>query len=155
MNDTIVTPAGLEKLERDLAELVDVRRPDIARRIKEARELGDLKENAEYHAAKNEQGFLESKIRQLQDRVRTARVIENVDASLVGVGTRVAVIDADTGECEHYVVTGVAESEPLENRISNESPIGSALLGARVGDTVTVKLPAGQLQLRVEQIEAA
>jgi transcription elongation factor GreA len=151
-NETIVTKAGLEKLEAELAELT-ARRPGMAQRIKEARELGDLKENAEYHAAKDDQGLLESKIRNLEAKVRTARVVEQAEGDTVGIGTRVTVVDVETGSSDQYVVVGAAEADPLASRISYESPIGRALTGARSGDTVTVELPRGSMELRIDSVE--
>lgn len=153
--DTLVTQAGLDALQAELDELVNVKRVEMAARIKSARELGDLKENAEYHDAKNSQAFLETKIIQIEAKIRTARVIKSVDSSKVSVGTRVTVRDVESKEDIDYTITGTAEADPLENRVSNESPIGMALLGHKPGDVVEVTLPRGSLKLEVCNIETA
>ena len=153
--ETLLTADGLSRLQSELDELVNVRRPAISARIKEARELGDLKENAEYHDAKNEQSLVETRIQQLDARIRTARVVEATDTSVVGIGTVVTVTDLGYGDTEKWWITGAADADPLEQRISNESPIGGALMGSRVGDTVDVQLPNGKTQLRVEAIDLA
>lgn len=149
-----MTPEGMAKLQQELDHLVNVWRPQIAARIKEARELGDLKENAEYHAAKDEQGMYEAKIQQLEQKLRLARVVEQVDASVGGIGTAVTVVD-ERGERQRYVLVGSNEADPLEGKVSIESPIGTALTGANVGQTVEATLPRGVLTLTVEKIEAA
>ena len=153
--ETLLTEVGLAKLHEEMEHLVEVRRPAVIARIKEAREHGDLKENSEYHDARNEQAFIETKIRQIDRRIRTAKIIENVDTSTVGMGTRVSVTDVEDGEKIDYVIVGTAEADPVENRVSNESPIGSALMGKAVGDTVEVELPRGSMQLRIESISSA
>ena len=150
-DETLMTPEGRDDLERELQELVDEKRPELAKRIKAARELGDLKENAEYHAAKEEQAFLETRIKRIEDRLRTAKVIEAPSGEVVTVGTTVVVAYAD-GDEEKWTITGVDEADPLEQRISYESPIGSALMGSAPGDTVQVNLPAGQQQLTVRSV---
>ncbi len=152
-NETLLTPAGLEQLQQEYDRLVNEWRPQIAERIRIARELGDLKENAEYHDAKNEQGLTESRIRVIEERLRTARVVDDADASVAGVGTSVTVTDLGAGTTEVWHITGVAEADPLEQRVSYESPFGKALMGTKVGDEVTVTIPVGELQLRVEKIE--
>ncbi len=151
--ETLVTKEGLTKLENELRELTEVKRPEISARIKEARELGDLKENAEYHDAKNEQGLVESKIRQLEEKIRTARIVEASDTSSVGFGNAVTVEDVSNGTKETWHITGAAEADPLEWRISNESPIGKALMGTKVGDEITVQLPTRTQSLRLVSIE--
>lgn len=152
VDETPITQAGLERLHEELADLVDNRRPAIASRIKAARELGDLKENADYHDAKNEQAFIESKIRRLEASIRTARVVEATDTAQAGIGTTVTVVDVDTGERETWQITGTAEADPLEGRVSTDSPIGSCLVGAQAGDEVVAALPRGERRLRVESI---
>lgn len=151
--ETLLTADGLARIQHELDELVTVRRPAIAARIKEARELGDLKENAEYHDAKNEQSLVETRIQQLEARVRTARIVEATDTSKVTIGSVVTVTDLGYGDTEKWWITGAADADPLEQRISNESPIGAALMGRSVGDTVKVNLPHGTTELRVEAIE--
>lgn len=150
--ETLVTPEGLVRIQAELDQLIAERRPAIAARIKVARELGDLKENADYHDAKNEQSMVETRIQQLETRIRTARVITAEDASKVSIGTIVTVTDLETGDVDTWRITGAAEADPLAQRVSNESPIGSALIGAVVGDEVEVVLPFGTSRLRVDNI---
>lgn len=150
-NDTLMTADGQAALQHELDGLI-AQRPEMAAKIKSARELGDLKENAEYHAAKDAQGFLETRILQIERQLRTAKVIEAAGSSTVTVGSKVGVHDLNLDEAETWIVTGVAEADPLENRISYESPIGSALMGAAVGDTVTAELPRGEMRLRIDSI---
>jgi transcription elongation factor GreA len=150
-NDTLLTPEGLEALQAELEEL-KARRPDMAAKIKSARELGDLKENAEYHAAKEEQGFLETRIQVIEGQLRTAKVVDASSSDRVTVGSTVVVRDLDAGGEETWTVTGVAEADPLENKVSYESPIGSALMDAAVGDRVEVQLPRGSMQLELVSI---
>jgi transcription elongation factor GreA len=150
-NDTLLTPEGLEALRAELDELT-AKRPAMAAKIKSARELGDLKENAEYHAAKEEQGFLETRIQVIEGQLRTAKVIEAAGSDRVTVGSRVTVRDLESGEQEAWMVTGVSEADPLENKVSYESPIGSALLDAAAGDQVDVQLPRGSMRLEVFEV---
>jgi transcription elongation factor GreA len=150
-NDTLLTPEGLEALRAELDELT-AKRPAMAAKIKSARELGDLKENAEYHAAKEEQGFLETRIQVIEGQLRTAKVIEAAGSDRVTVGSRVTVKDLDSGEQEAWMVTGVSEADPLANKVSYESPIGSALMDATVGDEVDVQLPRGSMRLEVVEV---
>lgn len=149
--ETLLTPDGLEALRSELAELHE-RRPGMAAKIKSARELGDLKENAEYHAAKEEQGFLETRIQVIENQIRTARVIDGGGSDKVTLGSKVQVKDLDLGETETWTITGVSEADPLENRISYESPIGSALMDCVPGDSVEVQLPRGTMRLEVVSI---
>lgn len=151
-NDTLLTPQGLEALQTELEEL-QAKRPAMAAKIKAARELGDLKENAEYHAAKEEQGFLETRIKVIENQIRTAKVVEAGASDRVTVGSRVVVKDVDMGEEETWTVTGVSEADPLENKVSYESPIGAALMDAAPGDSVEVQLPRGTMRLEVLRIE--
>lgn len=139
-----ITPEGLEAVKRELTELKETRRPDIVRKIKAARELGDLSENFEYHAAKNEQGFLESRIAELEHIVKNARVIEAAagKAGTVALGSTVKVVE-EGGPEESYRIVGPAEADPLAGRISNESGLGGALLGKQAGEEVEVPTPGG------------
>ena len=141
-----MTRAGLEALEKELEELKTVRRKDVAEKIKVARGFGDLSENSEYDEAKNEQGFIESRIAQLEAMLKHARVIDNDDLSLehVSVGTHVKIEDED-GEVEEYDITGSTEADMDLNRISDESPVGAALIGHKAGDEVDVTLPNGSV----------
>ena len=142
--ELVMTRAGLEALEKELEELKTVRRKDVAEKIKVARGFGDLSENSEYDEAKNEQGFIESRIAQLEAMLKHARVIDNDDLSLehVSVGTHVKIEDED-GEVEEYDITGSTEADPLNGKISDESPVGHALLGKAVGEKAEVLLPSG------------
>lgn len=139
-----ITPEGLDAVKRELSELKENRRPDIVRKIKAARELGDLSENFEYHAAKNEQGFIESRIAELEHIVKNARVIEAEPAQpgTVGLGSTVSVAEEDGPE-ETYRIVGPTEADPLAGRISNASGLGGALLGKRAGQEVEVPTPGG------------
>ena len=142
--EVVVTVAGLKALEDELEELKTVRRKDVAEKIKVARGFGDLSENSEYDEAKNEQAFIESRIAQLEAMLKNARVIDNDELNLdtVSVGTHVKIEDED-GEVEEYDITGSTEADPLNGKISDESPVGAALMGQKVGQTVTVSLPNG------------
>jgi transcription elongation factor GreA len=153
MNDELlVTEEGLQQLQADLHELTVVKREEIAERIKEARELGDLKENAEYHDAKNEQAFIETKIRDIETKIRNAKIVEKADSSKVSIGTVVTVAFDGDDLTEIYTITSSVEADPLANKISNESPIGQALMGSKEGATVTANLPKGPVKLTVKRI---
>jgi transcription elongation factor GreA len=143
--DVILTPDGLQKLKDELEELSTSRRREVAARIKEAREFGDISENSEYDDAKNEQAMLEQRIAQLEERLRSASVIDAnaLDTDVVRVGSAVDVKDADTGKASKFTIVGSAEAKPPE-RLSNESPVGKALMGSRKGDVVDVVLPNGK-----------
>lgn len=143
--EVVVTVAGLKALEDELEELKTVRRKDVAEKIKVARGFGDLSENSEYDEAKNEQAFIESRIAQLEAMLKNARVIDNDELNLdtVSVGTHVKIEDED-GEVEEYDITGSTEADPLNGKISDESPVGHALLGKAVGEKAEVLLPSGQ-----------
>ena len=144
VKEVVVTVAGLKALEDELEELKTVRRKDVAEKIKVARGFGDLSENSEYDEAKNEQAFIESRIAQLEAMLKNARVIDNDELNLdtVSVGTHVKIEDEDGG-VEEYDITGSTEADPLNGKISDESPVGAALMGQKVGQTVTVTLPNG------------
>ncbi len=148
--ETFLTPDGLRRLEEELEYLKTTKRKEVAERIKQAKAFGDLSENSEYEDAKNEQAFVEGRILVLEQMLRNARVIQGDGAKgQVEVGSRVRVRDLGTGEeCEYWIV-GSAEADPAQARISNESPVGRALLGRRPGDVVEVQVPAGSLRLEV------
>ena len=153
--DVILTREGLEKLKTELEELSTVKRREVADRIKEAREFGEISENAEYEFAKNEQAMLETRIAQLEDRIRAARVVDpgEVDTSVAAVGTTVHVKDEATGKSQKFTIVGSAEAAPPA-KLSNESPVGKALLGAKKGDTVSVQVPRGPARkLKITKIE--
>ena len=154
--DVILTPEGLQKLKDELEELSGNRRRAVANRIKEAREFGDISENSEYDDAKNEQMMLEQKIAQLEERLRSAQVVNPSELSndLVRVGVTVNVKDEKTGDSDKYTIVGSAEANPSERKLSNESPVGKALLGHKRGDTVDVALPSGKKRkLKITKID--
>jgi len=149
--EVILTPDGLAKLERELEHLKTVRRREVAARIKQAIEFGDISENSEYDDAKNEQAFIEGRIASLEKMLRNARVVdeESVDAGTVAIGSRVRLRDLELGEEFEYTVVGSAEADPSAQRISNESPVGRALMGRKVGDVVEVEAPVGTLKYEI------
>jgi transcription elongation factor GreA len=154
--DVILTPEGLEKLKTELEHLSTDKRREVAERIKEAREFGDISENSEYDDAKNEQAMLEARIASVQEKIRMATVIEPEDLStdIVAVGSVVHVKDEQTGKSVKYTIVGSAEAKPAENRLSNESPVGRSLLGRRRGDEVSVQVPRGPARkLKITKIE--
>ncbi len=154
--DVILTPEGLEKLKAELEHLSTDKRREVAERIKEAREFGDISENSEYDDAKNEQAMLEARIATVQEKIRMATVIEPEDLSteMVAVGSVVHVKDEQTGKSVRYTIVGSAEAKPAENRLSNESPVGRALLGRKRGDEVSVQVPRGPARkLKITKIE--
>ena len=152
--ETFLTREGLRKLEDELEHLKKVKRKEVAERIKLSKEFGDLSENAEYEDAKNEQAFVEGRILQLELMLRNARVIDNHDAPAdrVIVGSKVKLKDLASGEEIAYMIVGSAEADPDHDKISNESPVGKALLGKRKGETFEVTVPVGKLRYSVLQI---
>ncbi len=152
--ETILTEAGRRKLEDELDHLRTTKRRDVAERIKQAKEFGDLTENAEYDDAKNEQAFVEGRILQIEQMLRSARVIDTSEASedTVSVGVTVRLRDIAAGSEMSYTIVGSAEADPVSDRISNESPVGQALIGRRKGETVTVRVPAGTFQYEILEI---
>jgi transcription elongation factor GreA len=153
--DVILTPDGLQKLKDELEELSTAKRREVATRIKEAREFGDISENSEYDDAKNEQAMLEQRIAQLEERLRSAQVIDakDLDTDVVRVGSEVNVKDEDTGSSQKFMIVGSAEAKPPE-RLSNESPVGRALIGQKKGDIVDVVLPNGKKRrLKITKID--
>ena len=151
---TVLTYDGLKKLEDELQELKVVRRKDVAAKIKEARKQGDLSENAEYDAAKEEQAEIEARIALVEKMLRNAEVIdeEELDQDRISVGSKVKVRDIALGEEVEYFIVGSTESDPANGRISNESPLGSALLGKKKDDEVTVDAPRGQFKYAILEI---
>ncbi len=154
--DVILTPEGLANLKAELELLSTTRRREVAARIKEAREFGDIAENAEYDDAKNEQAMLEARIAQLEERLRSAIVVDasELDNEVVRVGSKVTVQDAD-GKKTAYTIVGSAEAKPTEMKLSNESPVGKALIGRRVGDEVSFSTPKGERRLTILAIDVA
>jgi transcription elongation factor GreA len=156
--DVVLTSEGFEKLKVEIAYLRGEKRREVAERIKEARGFGDISENAEYDHAKNEQAMLEARIQQLEEKLRSATVIDekSVEKDIVSIGSRVRVKDQKSGQSVAYQIVGSAEADPAESRLSNESPVGQALLGRKRGDVVTVPVPRGpSRKLKITKIEAA
>jgi transcription elongation factor GreA len=153
--DVILTPEGLTNLKAELEQLSTVRRREVAARIKEAREFGDISENAEYDDAKNEQAMLEARIAQLEEKLRSATVIDNSDlgTDMVRVGSVVHVKEGN--KSTKYTIVGSAEASPAEMKLSNESPIGKALLGHKRGEEVTFPTPKGNRKLKITKIDVA
>jgi transcription elongation factor GreA len=154
--DVIVTPEGLVNMKAELEQLSTTRRREVAARIKEAREFGDISENAEYDDAKNEQAMLEARIAALEDKIRSASVIDASDlgTDIVRVGSVVHLKDVD-GKKLTYTIVGSAEAKPLEQKLSNESPVGKALLGHKPGDAVPIATPRGERTLTITKIDVA
>ena len=155
MEKKILTQAGLEKLESELNELKINGRKDIAQKIKEAREQGDLSENAEYDAAKEEQRHMEARIAELEAILKNVAVVdtEDIDEDAVNVGHSVTVFNETRGIEQQYHIVGSSEANALKGLISNESPIGRALLGHRIGDTVAAEAPVGEIRFRILDIQ--
>ena len=156
--DVILTPEGLEELQAKIERLSTDRRREVAERIKEAREFGDISENSEYDDAKNEQAMLERQIADLEEKLRSASVIDEgaVTTDVVSVGSVVHVKDQKTDKSVKYKIVGSAEANPSEAKLSNESPIGRALTGHKRGDVVTVEAPRGpKKKLKITKIETA
>jgi transcription elongation factor GreA len=156
--ESLITPEGLEKLKEEVEYLSTVKRREVAERIKDAREFGDIAENSEYDDAKNEQAMLEQRIAQLEERLRRSTVIDekHVDTDVVQVGVRVHVKDQKSGDSRKFQLVGSAEADPSQEKLSNESPIGKALVGRKKGDVVTVEVPRGpRKKLKITKIEAA
>jgi len=148
----LLTQDGLIKIERELEHLKTVRRPEVADNIKRGREMGGTENNAEYEDAKNEQSFIEGKILTHENTLKNATIIEAaVSPDIVELGDSI-VIENQDGKVEQFTIVGSAEANPTEGKISNESPVGRALLGKKVGDNVKVKIPAGTLDLRIIEV---
>ena len=149
---TVLTEEGKKQLEQKLEEYKTVKRPEVIKKIGLAREFGDLSENAEYDAAKEEQARIESEIQEMEAKLRNCVIIGDVDTSMVNLGCKVTVFDETFEEEVEYQIVGSTESNPLEGRISNESPVGIALLGKKVGDVASVETPTGVCILKVLKI---
>ena len=151
----ILTESGLKKLEEELDYLVSVRRNEISEQIAVARGFGDLSENAEYDEAKKEQAKVENEITRLQQTIRTATVVadDEISTDRVNIGTVVSVKDLEDGETYEYAIVGANEADPTEDRISNQSPVGAGLIGAKKGQTVTIQIPAGELKYKILSIK--
>jgi len=155
MPTTFLTREGYIKLQEELDHLRTVKREEIAQRLHEAMDGGELIDNAEYEAAKNEQAFMEGRIKELDILLATARVIDEDDVSKdsVVVGSRVTIREEGSKTDEHYLIVGAAEANPVEGRISNESPLGKALLGRKAGDKVVVEAPDGSFTVNIRKVE--
>lgn len=153
--EVLLTEEGLEKIKLELEELRTKKRHEVAARLKEAIAQGDLSENSEYDAAKEEQAFIESRIVTLENMIRNAKIIspDSLDKHTVNVGAKVTIQEMPEGDVETYTIVGSAESDPLSGRISNESPIGSELIGKKVGEIVDVPVPSGTLQFKIVKID--
>ncbi|MCI9487885.1 MAG: transcription elongation factor GreA [Lachnospiraceae bacterium] len=151
----ILTYAGLKKYEEELADLKVVKRREIAQKIKEAREQGDLSENAEYDAAKDEQRDIELRIEELEKLLKNAKVVveDEIELDKISVGCEVKVYDVEYEEEMDFRIVGSTEANSLQNKISNESPVGKALIGKRVGETVVVETQAGDVEYKVLDIK--
>src|SRR3954468_1655251 len=152
--EVILTQDGLTKLKEELDHLSGAKRREVAERIKEAREFGDISENSEYDDAKNEQAMLEAKIAQLEERLRSAQVIyaSDIDTGVVRMGSIVHVKD-EAGKSSKYTIVGSAEASPAERKLSNESPVGKALLGHKRGEEVAFSTPRGERKLKITKID--
>ena len=148
---TILTESGLKKLEEELDYLISVRRNEISEQIAVARGFGDLSENAEYDEAKKEQAKVEEQITRLQNTIRTATVVadDEITTEKVSIGTIVKVKDLDDGETYEYAIVGANEADPLEDKISNESPVGAGLIGKKKNATVEIAIPAGTIRYKI------
>ena len=157
MKEVILTADGYKKLQQEIDFLRNDKRREVAERIRVAREFGDIAENAEYDDAKNEQAMLEHKIAQLEDRVLSARVItkKEISKDAVSVGSHVRLRDMQANKTFEYHIVGSAEANPTENKLSNESPVGRAIIGHKKGDVVEVTAPRGSLKFKILEIKAA
>ncbi len=157
MKEVILTPEGFKKLKAEIEHLSTTKRREVADRIRVAREFGDIAENAEYDDAKNEQMLLEHRIATLEERLKAARVIEKkeITTDVVSVGSRVKLRDMDAKKTEEYHIVGSAEANPDEHKLSNESPVGKAIIGKKKGEVVEVAAPRGALKFKIMEIKAA
>jgi transcription elongation factor GreA len=157
VKEVILTPEGFEKLKDEIDYLSNDRRREVAERIRVAREFGDIAENAEYDTAKNEQAHLEARIALLEERLAHSRVVtkKEIKSGEVSIGTKVRLRDVGANKTVEYHIVGSAEADPAENKLSNESPVGKAIMGRKKGDTVEVAAPRGKLKFKIMDIKAA
>lgn len=153
MQKTLITKEGLEKMQKELEDLRTTKRAEVAQRLKEAIAMGDLSENSEYDEAKNAQAFLEGRIVQLEQQIRTAQIIVKGKKNRIDVGSTVTIEDMEEYVKETVTIVGSAESSPFEGRISNESPVGRALVGAKAGDIVEADAPNSVIKYKVISID--
>ena len=151
-HQTFLTPEGEAKLKAELAELTGPRREELSQRLRSAIQMGDLSENADYHKAKEDQGFLEGRIQEIEAALRTAIIIEKSQGDVVNVGSHVTVQEEDS-DPETFYLVGAKEADPRNGRISNESPIGSSLMNHKVGDVVVAETPGGQIKFKIIKVE--
>ncbi len=147
-----LTPEGEAKLKTELAELTGARREELAQRLRSAIQMGDLSENADYHKAKEDQAFLEGRIQEIEAILRMAVIVEKKQSDVVMVGSRVTVQE-EGFDPETFSMVGAKEADPRNNKISNESPIGSALMNHRAGETVEAQTPGGKLKIKILNVE--
>ena len=152
-NTVYLTQEGLDSLKKELDDLINIRRPENIQAIKEARSLGDLSENAEYDAARNEQAQIEARIKQLEKMLENVSIISEVNTDSVGIGNTVSIKYVDDDEEDEYMIVGSQEADPFESKISNESPIAQALFNHKVGDVVTVESPNGNYEIEIIEIK--
>ncbi|MGI6736146.1 MAG: transcription elongation factor GreA [Anaerovoracaceae bacterium] len=154
-DEVLLTREGYENLKAEYEELVSVKRKEVAEELKEARAFGDISENAEYDAAKEKQAELEERISSLEDKMRNAKIIEidEADADKVNIGNIVRIRETASGDEGAYTIVGTTETDPFANRISNESPVGKAIIGHRVGDVVEVEVKDRDIRLNYEILE--
>jgi transcription elongation factor GreA len=157
VKEVILTPEGFEKLKHEIEHLSTQKRREVADRIRVAREFGDIAENSEYDDAKNEQALLEHRIATLEERLRSARVIDKreIRTDEVSIGSKVRLKDMETNKTVEYHIVGSAEANPAEQKLSNESPVGKAIIGHKKGETVEVTAPRGSLKFKIIDIKAA
>jgi len=157
VKEVILTPEGYEKLKQEIEYLSTEKRREVADRIRIAREFGDIAENAEYDDAKNDQALLEHRIATLEERLLAARVIDagEVTSDVVSIGSRVRLKDMEQNQTIEYHIVGSAEANPAEHKLSNESPVGKAIIGKKKGETVEVTAPRGTLKFKILEIKAA
>lgn len=150
-----MTEEGKEKLEQELEYLKTVKRKEVVERIKIARSFGDLSENSEYDSAKEEQAFVEGRVTTLENMIRNAKIIveDGSNADVVSLGKTITFIELPDGEEETYTIVGSAEANPLDGKISNDSPIAKSLLGKKIGDEVTVQIPAGEMRVKITSVK--
>lgn len=154
-NKTVyLTEQGLQEIKDELDYLKLEKRPEVIKALKEARALGDLSENAEYDAARNEQAIVESRIKELEVMVEKAEIISAVNTNVVSIGTKVKIEYIDDNEQEEYSIVGSKEADPFANKISNESPIAKAIIGKKVGNIVSVESPNGKYDVKIVEISA-
>lgn len=155
--EIILTPDGYKRLSEEIEYLSTVKREEISERIKEAREFGDISENSEYNEAKNEQAKLEMRINQLEQKLRNARILgaSEIRTDTVGIGCKVKLKDIKHGDTFQYILVGSAEADPSNSRLSNESPVGKAIMGRKAGETVKVTTPRGNYRYKIISIKKA